>query len=426
MKRSSGWYLRLLLIGSLAFLIWGQVAAGPSTLTPRAYLPLVSKEHPPVEVRALWVSRFEWTSSGNPGSAATIDDIVQKAAGANFNMILFQVRGTADAFYTPGLEPWSARLNSGGVLGQDPGWDPLARMISSAHAAGLQVHAYLNVYPTWYGTEAPLESTTPVHPFWTWSHWPNTDWADWRHWYWDYGLGQLMPMPLNSSYLFASPAAPMVADHVVNVAKDILNRYDVDGLHLDYIRYAGPQYSCDPYTQASTTCFTSGWEDWQRGQISALVQRIYNKMPSDVMLSAAVWPIYVDRWGWGATEGRNDYYQDSQAWAASGIVDALMPMIYPANYDCDDEGFWTQEKWQILAADFQGHRSGRYIVAGIGGGYCTFDEIAWRIEQGRALGTAGHAIFSYSGLNSHGYWDDFVAPGGPHEEPALVPTLPWR
>jgi uncharacterized lipoprotein YddW (UPF0748 family) len=314
MKRSSGWHLRLLLIGSLALIIGGQVAAGSSTLAPRAYLPLVSKA-PPVEVRALWVSRFDWTGWNNPGSAAAIDEIVQKAAGANFNMILFQVRGTADAFYTPGLEPWSARLNIAGVLGQNPGWDPLARMISRAHAAGLQVHAYLNIYPTWYGEVAPSQSTTPVHPFWTWSRWPGTDWADWRHW------DQGGPMLLNPSYLFASPAAPMVADHIVNVAQDIVNRYDVDGLHLDYIRYAGPQYSCDPFTQAHTTCYTSGWEDWQRGQISTLVQRIYNKMPSDVMLSAAVWPVYENQWGWPAyvIEGRNDYYQDSQAWAGSGI-----------------------------------------------------------------------------------------------------------
>jgi len=151
-------------------------------------------------------------------------------------------------------------------------------------------------------------------------------------------------------------------------------------------------------------------------------------MPSDVMLSAAVWPVYVDRWGWGATEGRNDFYQDSQGWAGAGIVDALMPMIYPSSYNCPYQGFWTQEKWQILAADFQQHRDGRYIVTGIGGGYCTFDEIAWRIQQGRALGTAGHAIFSYGLIDDNPYWDwsAFTAPGGPHEKPALVPTLPWR
>ena len=93
MKRSSAWHLRLLLIGSLALILWGQVAANPSTLPPRAYLPLVSKEHPPVEVRALWVSRFDWTDWGQPADDDRIDEIVQKAAAANFNVILFQVQG---------------------------------------------------------------------------------------------------------------------------------------------------------------------------------------------------------------------------------------------------------------------------------------------------------------------------------------------
>jgi uncharacterized lipoprotein YddW (UPF0748 family) len=134
----------------------------------------------------------------------------------------------------------------------------------------------------------------------------------------------------------------------------------------------------------------------------------------------------VDRWGWGAREGRNYYYQDSQGWAATGIIDALMPMIYPSSYTDPDSSFWTQSVWETLVSDFQNHRNGRLIVAGIGGGYYSFDEIAWRIERGRQIGTAGHAIFSYSGLNSRDYWDEFTAPGGPHEEPALVPATTWR
>jgi uncharacterized lipoprotein YddW (UPF0748 family) len=141
-------------------------------------------------------------------------------------------------------------------------------------------------------------------------------------------------------------------------------------------------------------------------------------MPSDVILSAAVWPVY--------SEGRNYYYQDSQGWAAAGIIDALMPMIYPSSYACPDTHVWTRDVWSTLASDFQDHSNGRHIVAGIGGGYCSFDEIAWRIERGRQIGTAGHALYSYSLLNNNDYWDEFTAPGGPHEEPALAPATTWR
>ncbi|MEW5960121.1 MAG: CotH kinase family protein, partial [Chloroflexota bacterium] len=107
---------------------------------------------PPVtERRAIWVTRYDWTGPPKIPTPQQIDEMVDKIAGAGFNTIFFQVRGTGDAYYTPGLEPWSARLTGsvGETLGQDPGWDPLARMLDQAHAAGLEVHAYVNVYTAW-------------------------------------------------------------------------------------------------------------------------------------------------------------------------------------------------------------------------------------------------------------------------------------
>jgi len=360
------------------------------------------------ETRALWISRFDWTSAEEPGTPATIDAMVDQAAAAGFNLLLFQVRGTADALYTPGLEPWSPRLNADGELGRDPGWDPLAHMIDRAHAAGLPVHAYVNVYPTWSGEMAPVSNTVPVHPFWTWSWWPGTGWADWRLW------DSNGPMLLNPSYLWASPGAPPVADHIVAVMTDIAARYDVDGVHLDYVRYAGPQYSCDPFSENrfGSDCFSPGWEDWQRAQVTDLVRRIYQALPADVSLSAAVWPVYVDRWGWGVKQGREDYYQDSQGWAAAGIIDALYPMIYS----------WGLDRFETLVGDFQAHAAGRGVVAGISGDYGDFGEIAARIAIARAARTAGHAVFSYRLLEEQGYWDDFVAPGGPHAGPGVGAT----
>ena len=87
-----------------------------------------------VEFRGIWVTRFDWTSYGQPADPAKIDEIVQNVADAGFNAIFFQVRGIADAYYTPGLEPWADRVS--GVYGQppDPLWDPLATMIEKAHA----------------------------------------------------------------------------------------------------------------------------------------------------------------------------------------------------------------------------------------------------------------------------------------------------
>lgn len=409
------WVLNLGLICCLVLAAQGYAATGEST-TSNVFLPLVSRSGGAnYEIRALWVSRYDWTFY-SVGTQATIETIVKKAAKANFNVILFQVRGTGDAFYTPGLEPWSMYLNSDRKLGKNPGWDPLAYMIEQAHNEGIQVHAYINAYPIWAGTTAPSNSTSPLHPYWSLTRSDGSNWQEWD---------QNGPVGLNSSYLFGSPGAKPVADHIEDVVQDILNRYDVDGIHLDYIRYSGPKYSCDPYSEDvfRADCFSSSpaWEKFQRAQVSALVETIYNLVPADMPLSAAVFPVFVDRWGWGFTEGKNDYYQNSQGWGKSGIIDALFPMIYPANYASDN---WPQWRFEILVNDYIDNSGGANIVAGIGGGYDDFEEIADRIEIAREAGAAGQAIFSYSGLLEHSYFDDLK--DGPYAEPAQVPPLLLR
>ena len=108
-------------------------------------------------------TRFDWTRSNAPADPAKIDEIVNNAADAGFNVILFQVRGAADAYYAPGLEPWAQRV-TGGSYGQAPVpfWDPLAYFVQRAHARGLQLHAYINVYPVWDNcTNSPPMAAPP-------------------------------------------------------------------------------------------------------------------------------------------------------------------------------------------------------------------------------------------------------------------------
>src|SRR5690606_23252283 len=98
------------------------------------------------------------------------------------------------------------------------------------------------------------------------------------------------------------------------------------------------------------------YEEWQRDQISGLVRDVYEGaiVPAgrDAWLSAAVWPIYRDLWGWGVRDGYSFYYQDSQGWVKDGIIDAVSPMSYPGVYNCPDDSFWSRSRWQTLVADF--------------------------------------------------------------------------
>jgi uncharacterized lipoprotein YddW (UPF0748 family) len=276
-----------------------QLDAVASTLNHHVYLPLVRRDL--VEGRALWVTRWDYSTPTD------VQNIAANAAAAGFNMLLFQVRGTADAFYTPGLEPWGARLS--GTLGKNPGWDPLQTAVKAAHAHGLEIHAYVNVYPVWVGSTAPLSNTVPEHLFWTLSY--RYGWKDWRHWN---SSGQ--PMTLTAGYyLWPSPALTDVVDRVVAVTADLVTRYDVDGIHLDLVRYAGPQYSYDPFSNAGYAAAralepTLTRAEWQRRQVTRLVSRVYSEViprRPGLRLSAAVWPVYRDYWGWGYSQGYSDY-----------------------------------------------------------------------------------------------------------------------
>ncbi len=384
---------------------------------------------PLIERRAIWITRYDWTDQDRPADPQRIDQMVDNIARAGFNTILFQIRSAGEAYYTPGLEPWAARLTGStwSTLGQDPGWDPLARMLEKAHAAGLEVHAYVNTYTAWLppanaesGKRFP-PATNPPHLFdrltygashaehpgefglgWTWRQYSDGD----------------TPMPVQwGRYLWASPGVDEVQNHIVAVVKDIVTRYAVDGIHLDHARYAGKEYSFDPPSVAAAGAEKTAERDqWQRDRVTSLVRRLYlqtKALRPDALVSAAVWPYYVDKWNWGLSEGLNEYYQDSKGWLAAGIIDAIMPMLYDGKAD-------DFSVWQTLAEDFLADSAKRQVIPGIGGAYNDFAEIARRIEAARQAGAPGHAIFSYESLNQHGYWDALAA--GPYAVPA-VPAI---
>lgn len=393
------------------------------------FLPLILKPQPDpmVEFRGLWVSRFDWTEPGKPASPARLDQIVNNAAAAGFNVIFFQVRGAADAYYTPGLEPWAARV-SGGALGQppSPAWDPLAHIITKAHAKGIQVHAYINVYPVWDKCSSPPGSQvtpTPLYHLLAAAH--GTTNGKLNSVLWDKEGNVYCEI-----YLRGTPASDYLNDHLIAVAADLVTRYDIDGLHLDNVRYGGDITSCDPVSLAAFGggCFAPGYGDWQRQQVNNTVRRFYEEvvpLKPGLWLSAAVWPIHRLDPAWNfpgfPQQGYVHYYQDSKAWLAGAYIDSISPMIYPGGETtCPDSSYWTPQRWQTLTADFQAARNGRYIIPGIGADYCTFDEIAARIQMARQIGTAGHALFAYTGLEKHSYFDDLA--NGPYAIPAVVPA----
>lgn len=408
------------------------------TLEKRIYLPLILKAWHPPEFRGLWVDRWSYQSPQD------VQAIIQKAAQANFNAILLQVRGKADAYYQSNHEPWAAGLTVSGTytqtqLGQNPGWDPLQLAIDEAHAQGLQLHAWINVYPVWMTSpqgEAPPEDVTPQHLFWKLSD--NYGLIDWRQW------DQEGPIRLDDyariPYLYASPAVTLTVSHIISVCQDIVTNYEVDGLHLDRVRYAGPDFSHDPISEATFAVAQVldpdlTWEDWQRAQVTDLMGQIYQQViltHQDVMLTAAVWPIYRDYWDWITHDGYDGYYQDSQGWMGKQVIDGIAPMLYAhlvsmAGEDPEDYDL----RFDTLIRDFVAADNGRFVLAGIYAGtspsmthYDDFSDIAQSITLARKAGADGQAIFSYRLINERDYWDDFLK--GPYTWPSDIPPMPWK
>ncbi|MCU0509968.1 MAG: family 10 glycosylhydrolase [Anaerolineae bacterium] len=396
------------------------------TVEKPVYMPLVQRDEakadPRQEVRALWVSRFDLGSP--PSKQERLEALIDRAADAGFNVILLQVRATGDAYYTPGAEPWTYRLTSSNIsdLGRDPGWDPLAVAVRTAHARGIELHAYLNAFTAWECSRGAPPHIQPEHAYWALANYdPATKAYDpaWRV----HARIEGTPTPMGdaktdpvacSEYLWASPGVSRVHERNLAVMRDILTRYDVDGIHLDRVRYPGRQYSHDPESLEAwrATAPAVSFENWQRDNLSRWIARYQSEIKAlkpAATLSAAVWFTYkkTAAMTFPTSQGYFDYYQDSHRWLTEGSMDAIAPMIYGTTFNADIE------KWKVLAADHvaaQEATQGKgQVWLGLGADFDDFGQVTARIDYARSLGAAGVAVWSAGAVDSRGYWDEFRA-----------------
>ena len=337
------------------------LALGPDTTE-------ASQAAPAVELRGLWITRWGYKTE------ADVRRTLAAAAEANFNAVFLQVRGTFDALYPSELEPWSALLT--GELGQDPGWDPLAVAVDAARQHGLQVHAYLNTCPLWRGPEPPSASE-PTHAYSAHPDWVLAD-------------SDGVPMALNDGYVFADPAHPEVRARVAAVAADIAGRYDIDGIHLDYIRYPSSGVWRAPADMPGVSDEPAYRHRLQRGWVTETVAGVGRAV--DVPVTAAVWGIHTNDFGWkGVSQGSPGLYQDSVAFLTQGHADANIPMIYwPATEaEGDRLDFRTLARWHVA------HKANRHLYTGITvePDKMSPDQVIEAIAISREVGADGFVLF---------------------------------
>jgi uncharacterized lipoprotein YddW (UPF0748 family) len=405
-------------------------ASAAATIHPRR---TAASKPPMVEARALWVPRDDYSAV----DTTTIVQVMEFAARVHFNVVFFQVRGPSDAIYRSGLDPCSVRL-CGGRLGGVAPLDPLEVAVRQAHRRGLQIHAWLNALSGWESTSKSIcDELVPSAP-----GQPNHELIDHPEWAIHLRSGNPHRCPNEEEYVFLSPAVAGVRTHLARVAADVVRRYDVDGIHLDRIRYPGPDFGWDPAALAafgrSPSADPAGWARFRTEMVDSLVREVHDSIDAvrPVPLSAAVWPIYDRRHlGWTqpplrSSSGIEEYFQDSWGWARDGYLDAAVPMTYARITDPECEyipaqgGRDSNPDWRCMVRDHvAGMRpTGRLLLAGIDASVGA-DEMVREIELGRQLGVNGFSLLKYSNVAEHGRWRALL--DGPFRDAAAVPPMPW-
>ena len=349
--------------------------------------------NPKYEVRAVWLTTIggiDWPHSYAQSERSAekqkeeLRAILDRLQKANINTVLLQTRIRATTIYPSQYEPWDGCLS--GFPGKSPGYDALQFAIDECHKRGMEVHAWV--------------VTIPV--------------GKWN----SYGCRQLRKrFPRLIKRIdqdgYMDPEATQTGCYLAEMCREIVQRYDVDGIHLDYIRYP------------ETWKFRIG-KDQARGNITRIVEKIHQAVKKEkpwVKMSCSPIGKFDDLsryWshGWNAY---TKVAQDAQAWLKDGLMDELFPMMY-----------FRGDQFFPFAIDWKEHSYGKIIVPGLGIYFLDPKEGKWNISDItselyhlRNIGE-GHAFFRNKFLldNHQGVYDFVTAHFNRY--PALVPPMTWE
>lgn len=364
---------------------------------------------PKEEVRAVWLTTvwgLDWPKSvmgEGPQKSALIRHL-DKLAEANINTIYFQVRARGDLIYASEFEPWSAGLT--GNLGNSPGYDPLQFAIEEAHKRGMELHAWWVVYKVYGTTLPPL--TTPKHVL----H---------KHL-------NLCKVYRTEGY-YMDPGFPETNKYLVGVAMEMVNKYNIDAIHFDYIRYPGADFNDDDsYAQ-----YGNGMrrDNWRRENINSFVAEIYDSIQAVkpwIKVGSAPIGIYVDIPGANGWSSYDELFQDSKAWVDRKIHDYLAPQTYwqfaGVPYYIRTAKWWPENVGTVSD-------SGRHIylssaIYKMSEENWSAQEIMFQIDTSRYYGNDGQSFFRSDFLvrNYKGLSDSLKA--NQYKYPANIPSMPWK
>lgn len=373
------------------------------------------------ELRGFWVDT--WHAALR--TPAEVDALITAARTAKANALFVEVRKRGDAYYLSHYEPAASDMA--------PGFDPLAYLIARARneTPPLEVHAWLVMIPVWSSSTPP---SNPSHPLNRFPQWVTLN---------DSGA------TFDGSNVSFDPGHPEAADYTYRVALDVLRHYDVDGIHFDYIRFAGNRWGYNPvsvsrfnnaFGRTGQPAYNdSSWSQWRRDQVTQLVRRIYASAvalkPWCKVTAATI------TWGngpttesaWTSTSAYSAVFQDWRAWTEEGILDIAIPMCYYNHANSTHRTHFNN--WITWTKN---HRYNRAVAIGLGAYLNTLTNTLTQLGLARTTTSQGGysdgvVFYSYAAPNvdSSGniqwynatayttfgnYFGQWVAP----------PALPWK
>jgi uncharacterized lipoprotein YddW (UPF0748 family) len=386
------------------------------------------------EFRAAWVAtvaNIDWPSK--PGLStdeqkeemlALLDDAVRM----NLNAIILQVRPACDAIYESKLEPWSEFLTGKMGKAPEPYYDPLTFAIEEAHKRGIELHAWFNPYRTRStGNEKPAADNhvSKTHP-------------------------QIVKK--YGDYHWMDPGEPKAFEHTMAVIRDVVERYDIDGVHMDDYFYPYPvdvekkegdktvkeevPFPDDPsWEKAQQAGVTMSRDDWRRDNINRLVKQINDDVHKiKPWIKFGVSPFGIGRPGKPPQiKGFDQYeslYADTEKWFKQGWVDYLTPQLYwrigPPQQSYGALLHWWHAQNKAKRHLWPGNFTSRLLEGDRKDKQWETDEVIAQIWVTRAQkGASGNVHFSMKALsrNARDIADQLIV--GPYREPALIPESPW-
>ncbi len=341
--------------------------AGLLALTAPLAAPATASAGPPAPRVEQW--RSYWVDAFNPGiyDQAQVSTLVADAKKVGANVLIVQTGRRFDCFCNNALYP-----RTDAAIAPAP-YDPLAEIIRQGHAAGLQVHAWINATTLWNSATPP---TSPKHAFN--QHGPTAVGADrWLN-------KRVDGAELIGANAYVDPGNPAVVDYIADAVASVQRNYDIDGINLDYIRY--PDYNTGEfsndwgYTDVALRRFAAEtgrsdrpapddatWSQWRRDQVSNLVRRVYLRMyaqdPRDRLSINGITYAYGPSYYGGFTKTRPylNVLQDYAAWMREGYLDTVTAMNYKRNWKPDQAQMFSTWNDGLRAI---GGETGRYVVSG--------------------------------------------------------------